>query len=298
MSEIQSHFNRPDQIAEIMIKEGAKKAEAGITDLLISAFLAGAYVAMAAEASTVVGHDMAKYLGYGMAKFMTGTVFSLGLLLVVICGSSLFTGNTLISMAYLSKRTSFGKMMRNWGWVFFGNLIGSMVVAYIMYLTNLWNGNDFLIGASALKTAHAKVNLTFSEAFWRGVMCNWFVCLGVWAMAAARDIAGKVAVCFFIIMAFVASGFEHVVANMYYIPMGLFLKGEMAVVETAQLEGVLHSLTWWSMIWKNFLPVFLGNAVGGGFFVGAFYWALYKRKDTGVPESPSSDLVSVSTAEQ
>jgi formate/nitrite transporter len=282
MSEVVNHFNTPKEIADLTIEQGAEKANQGVVDILISAFLAGAYVAMAAEASTVVGHDMAKYLGYGMAKFMTGTVFSLGLILVVICGSSLFTGNTLISMAWLSKRTTFRKMMRNWGWVFLGNLIGSLVVAYIMYLTNLWNGNDNLIGASALKTAYAKVNLTFSEAFWRGVMCNWFVCLGVWAMAAAKDIAGKVAVCFFIIMAFVASGFEHVVANMYYIPMGLFLKGEAAVVGTAHLEGVLTSLTWWTMIWKNFLPVFLGNAVGGGFFVGALYWLWFKRKAKGV----------------
>lgn len=274
-------FYTPAEIADLTIQSGIKKANQGIKELLVSAFLAGAYVAMAAEASTMVGHDLAKYLGYGMAKFMVGSVFSLGLLLVVICGSSLFTGNTLITMAVLQGETSWKKAFRNWGWVFLGNFIGSLVVALIMFKSNLWQANGHQVGASIIKIANAKANLGFSEAFFRGIMCNWMVCLGVWAMTAAKDIVGKVAVCYFIIMAFVASGFEHVVANMYYIPIGIFVKSQAIVVETAGLEGSLSSLTWTGMF-NNLIPVGLGNLVGGAFFVGTLYWILYKSKGKNV----------------
>lgn len=116
-------------------------------------------------------------------------------------------------------------MFRNWCWVFLGNFIGAILVAYIMFKTNLWMTNDYQVGAAALKTAYSKVTLTFSEAFTRGIMCNWLVCLAVWGMTAAKDITGKVLICYFPIMAFVACGFEHIIANMYYIPPGLFLKG-------------------------------------------------------------------------
>ncbi|AZR72872.1 hypothetical protein BBF96_05395 [Anoxybacter fermentans] len=283
-------FYSPKEVAKLTVEGGVKKANQGTTELLISSFLAGAFIAMAAEASTMVGHDVAKYLGYGITKFLIGSVFSLGLLLVVICGASLFTGNNLIIMAYLSGRTTLKKMFRNWGWVFLGNFIGSIFVAYVMYKTNLWQANHYLVGASALKIANAKVNLTITEAFFRGIMCNWLVCLAVWAMTSARDIIGKVAVCYFIIMAFVASGFEHVIANMYYIPIGLFLKDHFQVVQAAGLENALSSLTWTSMVVKNFIPVLLGNIVGGAFFVGTLYWAIYLRESPVQVEETGLDI--------
>ncbi|MCK4257888.1 MAG: formate/nitrite transporter family protein [Halanaerobiales bacterium] len=268
----------PSEIAQLTVNSGVKKANQKLNALLISSFLAGAYIAIAGVASTMASHDTSQYLGLGVAKFLFASIFSVGLILVLICGSSLFTGNTLISMAYLDGKTTLNKMFRNWGIVFIGNFVGAIFVVYIMYKTNLWEGNNHLVGASMLKIANGKVNLTFSEAFFRGIMCNWLVCLAVWAMTAAKDIAGKVSVCYFIIMAFVVSGFEHVVANMYFIPMGLFIKGNSLVVETAGLEGALSSLNGMNMLVKNFVPVALGNIVGGAIFVGGIYWVLYQRK--------------------
>lgn len=273
------NYHTPKEIAYLTSESGEKKANQGVLELLISAFLAGAYIAIAAEVSTVVGHDVAKYLGYGLAKFVIGSVFSLGLLLVVICGANLFTGNTLLVMAYLNKKIGLQKIFRNWGLVFLGNFIGALTIALIIYKTNLWQANQNLVGVSIIQTAYAKVNLSFSEAFFRGVMCNWLVCLGIWAMTAAKDIAGKVAVCYFIIMAFVASGFEHVVANMYYIPIGLLLKGHAQIVQLAGFEGTLESFNFWNMLNKNIIPVSLGNIVGGAFFVGTLYWILFLRPE-------------------
>lgn len=274
------NYHTPTEIAHLTLKSGVNKADQGWLELLISAFLAGAYVAIAAKASTVVGHDIASYLGYGLARLMIGSVFSLGLLLVVICGANLFTGNTLLVMAYLNGKTSLPKVLRNWGLVFLGNFVGALTVVYIIYQTNLWQANQSLVGVSILQTAVSKVNLSFSEAFFRGIMCNWLVCLGIWAMTAAKEIAGKVAVCYFIIMAFVASGFEHVVANMYYIPIGLLLKGHPQLVELAGLEGALTSFNIWNMFSQNIVPVLLGNIVGGAFFVGTLYWILFLRKSS------------------
>ncbi len=285
-------YHVPAEIAQLTVQSGVKKANQTVSEILISSFLAGAYIALAGVASTMASFDTAKYLGYGVAKFLFASIFSVGLILVVICGSNLFTVNALISMAYLDGKTTFNKMLRNWGLVFLGNFVGAIVVAYIMYKTNLWEGSHHLIGASMLKIANGKVNLTISEAFFRGIMCNWLVCLAVWAMTAAKDIAGKVAVCYFIIMAFVVSGFEHVIANMYFIPMGLFIKAKSLVVQTAGLEGSLSSLTWTNMVVKNFIPVALGNIVGGAIFVGAFYWVLYQKKSKAKIVESKNDIKS------
>lgn len=131
------NYFTPEEIANLTVKSGVKKANQGVFEILLSGFLAGAYVAMAAEASTVVGHDLQNYLGYGLTKFMVGSVFALGLLLVVICGSSLFTGNTLLTMAYLQRKITLNKVLRNWGWVFLGNFLGAICVALLIYKTNL-----------------------------------------------------------------------------------------------------------------------------------------------------------------
>ena len=283
-------YNTPQEVAQMTVETGVKKSNKPTLPLFISAFLAGAFVAMAAAASTTVGHDVSKYLGYGMAKFIIGSVFSLGLILVVICGASLFTGNNLIIMAYLKGKTTLQKLLRNWGWVFLGNFVGSIFVAYVMYKTNLWEMNNNLVGVSALKIAFGKVNLSFSEAFFRGLMCNWLVCLAVWGMAAAKNVIGKVAVCYFIIMSFVASGFEHVIANMYYIPMGLFLKASPEVIQAAGLGDSISALNWASMVTNNFIPVLLGNVVGGAFFVGTLYWFAYLRNNEDVKEKANLNM--------
>ncbi|MDP2905873.1 MAG: formate/nitrite transporter family protein [Candidatus Omnitrophota bacterium] len=251
-----------------------QKVNASISKLIILGILAGVYIGFGACLATLVGHDAAKYLGLGMARFITGAVFSVGLMLVVIAGAELFTGNNLMLMSVLDRRAAFWKMIYKWGIVFAANFIGSVFLAYLYYNTNLWKMGDMAVGLSALKIANAKVGLTFAEALTRGILCNWLVCLAVWIAIASREVIGKVFAIFFPIMAFVALGFEHSIANMYFIPLGLFLKGSNLFSDPAlNLSG----LTWNAFFVKNLIPVTIGNIIGGAIFVGLLYWVVYVK---------------------
>ena len=251
-----------------------KKVNESFLNLSILGILAGVYVGFGACLATLVGHDTAKYIGVGLTKIIAGGAFSVGIMLVVIAGAELFTGNNLMLISVLDKQSTFGKMLSKWAIVYVANLVGSVLLAFIYYKTNLWQTGNLGVGISALKIANAKVNLTFGEAFARGILCNWLVCLAVWMAIASREVAGKILAIFFPIMAFVASGFEHCVANMYFIPMGLFLKG-------TQVAGVynlnLANLNPMGFV-SNLIPVTLGNIIGGAFFVGCVYWAVYVKK--------------------
>jgi len=253
-----------------------KKVNTSIFRKTILGVLAGVYIAFGAALATLVGHDLAKYVGLGLAKFIVGGVFSVGLMLVVIAGAELFTGNNLMLMSVLDGKAPFRKMLGKWGIVYLANFIGAILIAYLYYSTNLWKTGDMAVGLSALKIANAKVNLTFIEALTRGVLCNWLVCLAVWMAIASREVAGKIAAIFFPIMAFVALGFEHSVANMYFIPMGMFLKGT-GIAAGAGLN--LSNLTWINFVTKNLVPVTIGNVIGGAFFVGCLYWMVYVKPD-------------------
>lgn len=252
-----------------------QKVNASIFKLTILGVLAGAYIAFGACLATIVSHDAAKYVGLGLARLVSGAVFSLGLMLVVIAGAELFTGNNLMLMSVLDKKSSFGKMLVKWGVVYAANFIGAIFLAYLFYKTGLWKmGDNMAVGTNALKLANFRMNLTFVEALTRGILCNWLVCLAVWIALASRDVVGKIFSCFFPIMAFVASGFEHCVANMYFIPMGLFLKSSGQITA----EGMdLTNLTWVNFFTKNLIPVTIGNVIGGAIFVGLLYWAVYVR---------------------
>ncbi len=251
-----------------------KKTDASWVKLLILGFFAGVYISFGAALATLVGHDAAKYVGVGISKFIIGGVFSVGLMLVVIAGAELFTGNNLMIMSALDKKVRFKKVLGKWVWVYGANFIGALFMAWLMFGTNLWKGNDGAIGLFALKIAVSKVDITFNEAFLRAICCNWLVCLAVWMAIAAREVAGKVLAIFFPIMAFVALGFEHCIANMYFIPMGILLK----TTDLGILNGLnFVNLTWSGLIWNNLLPVTLGNIVGGAFFVATLYWYVYVR---------------------
>jgi len=251
-----------------------KKTHYVFYKLFILGILAGVYIGFGAELATMVGHDVAKYLGVGMAKFMMGAVFSVGLMLVVIAGAELFTGNNLIFLSVLDKRAPVWRLFYNWIVVYIANLIGSLLLVILMYWSGLWKTNGYLVGATALKIANAKVNLSFLEAFARGIGCNWLVCLAVWIAFSARQTIGKIFAIFFPIMAFVASGFEHSVANMYFIPMGMFLKNVPQVVAAAGYPD-LSNLNMYGFWIRNELPVTLGNIIGGAFFVATLYWFVY-----------------------
>lgn len=272
-----TNFNSPKEIAENVLAVGKAKTSLNFWTVFVLAILAGVYIAFGAQLATMVTHDTAKYLGVGFAKFLGGSVFSIGLMLVVIGGAELFTGNNLIMTGVVKGVVSFADMIKNWIIVYAGNFVGSIIIVMLMFWTGLWAVNSFGVGASALGVANAKVNLSFMAAFSRGILCNMLVCLAVWLALAGKDIVSKIFAIYFPIMAFVAAGFEHSIANMYFIPMGIMLKTQGAVVATAGLAGNLSNLTWMGLV-NNLIPVTLGNIVGGALFVGAVYAFAYLRE--------------------
>jgi formate/nitrite transporter len=249
------------------------KARLPIMPLLILGLFAGIYIGFGAALATLVGHDAAAFTGVGIAKLLSGLVFSVGLILVVVAGAELFTGNNLMIAAIADKKITMGELLSKWGIVYFANFAGSLLLVGIMYYSNLWKTANFGVGAQAVAIANAKVNLTFSEAFFRGIGCNWLVCLAVWMALSARQISGKILAIVFPITAFVALGFEHCIANMYFIPMGILLKGAPFAAGMG-----LARLTWGNFITANLIPVTIGNIIGGAGFVGLLYWVVYLRK--------------------
>ncbi|MCL6450248.1 MAG: formate/nitrite transporter family protein [Acetobacteraceae bacterium] len=278
----------PPQIVTTVVGAAEKKVAARGLALLVLGVLAGAYIALGAQLSTIATSDLAKYVGDGLTRVVAGLVFSLGLILVVVGGAELFTGNNLIITGVLERKVTPGQLLKNWTAVYLTNLLGALAVVLIMYGTGLWKANGGLVGLKAVSIANAKCSLTFGEAFFRGVMCNWLVCLAVWLAAAGRDAVSKILGIVFPIAAFVASGFEHSIANMYFIPMGILLKGAPALAPVlAQGFGLeagvapaappaLAHLSW-AGFGMNLLPVTLGNIVGGALFVGCAYWLAYAR---------------------
>jgi len=267
----------PAVVAQIVSeKVGVAKATGSWWRVFVLGILAGAFIGFGGELSTMIVCDLSKYMGVGFAKFMGGSVFSVGLILVVIAGAELFTGNNLMMMSVLDGKISVGKLLGRWGWVYLANFIGSMILVWIMFGSGLWKVGNLAVGAKALGIANGKVNLSWMEAFCRGIGCNWLVCLAVWMSLSSRNVIGKIFAIYFPIMAFVASGFEHSIANMYFIPLGLYLKAKPAVVAAANLTGKLDNLTWGSFWINNEIPVTLGNIVGGAFFVGVLYWLAYR----------------------
>jgi formate/nitrite transporter len=266
----------PKTIAETVAqKVGVGKATSPWLSVLVLGVLAGAYIGFGAMLATTTTFDLAAHLGTGFTRFLAGAVFSLGLMLVVIAGAELFTGNNLMISSALSGQIGFGKMLGRWALVYAANFAGSVLLALIWVFSGLWKMGDGALGAFAMKTALAKVNLSFLEALLRGVGCNWLVCLAVWMALASRQIIGKIFAIFFPIMGFVALSFEHSVANMYFIPTGLFLKDIFGVAVPA--GGDPAALSWVGFLWRNLLPVTIGNIIGGAVFVGMSYWSAYLR---------------------
>ena len=265
----------PPEMAEQMEDVGVKKAHLGFWSLFALAVLAGAFIGLGAEFSTLVVTDSG--LGLGVNRLLGGLVFSLGLVLVVIAGAELFTGNNLIVMAWVSGKLALGQVMRNWIIVYFGNLVGSLLTVVLVYLTRQWTFANYHVGVTALNIANAKVNLSFAEGLARGILCNALVCLAVWLCLSGRSVTEKILAIVFPIAAFVASGFEHSIANMYFIPMGLLLKGEPQVIAAAgKVAGDLVNLDLQGFL-GNLISVTTGNIFGGGFMVAVVYWFIYRR---------------------
>ena len=262
-------------MAERMEDVGVKKATMDPWSMFALAVLAGSFIGLGAEFFTLVITDSG--LSFGMNKLVGGLVFCLGLVLVVVAGAELFTGNNLIVMAWVGGKLTLGQVMRNWLIVYAGNLFGSLATVIFMYFTRQWVFSDYHVGVTALTIANAKVNLPFSAAVTRGILCNALVCLAVWLTLSGRSVTDKILAILFPITAFVASGFEHSIANMYFIPMGILMKGEAQVVEAAgHAAADLAHLNLQGFI-DNLIAVTTGNIFGGGFLVAAVYWFIYRR---------------------
>lgn len=270
----------PAEMAKKAENVGVTKANLGPFRMFALAVLAGAFIAMGAVFMTIVTTGATGILSYGVTRLLAGLAFCLGLILVVVAGAELFTGNNLIIMAWAGGKISTGKLWRNWIIVYLGNFAGSILTAYGMFLSGQYLFNKGAVGLNALNIAAAKTSLDFIPALVLGVFCNALVCLAVWLCMSARTTVDKIVAIIFPISAFVAAGFEHSVANMYFIPVGLFIKnGAPAEFWAAigQTSADFASITWSNFLIANLLPVTLGNIIGGALMVGLVYWFIYLR---------------------
>jgi formate/nitrite transporter len=246
-----------------------------LTTLLLSG-LAGAFIAMGAVFSIAVSAGGAE-LPYGVSRLLAGLAFSLGLILVVVAGAELFTGNNLIVMAWASRRVSTARLLRNWTLVYIGNFAGAIATAALLFLGAQYELGQGQIGQQALQVAAAKTGLGWGQAFVLGIFCNALVCLAVWLCFSARSTADRILAIIPPITAFVAAGFEHSVANMFFIPYGLLVASDGGFLRSLGAGPDLGNLTWSEFVVGNLLPVSLGNIVGGALMVGAVYWLAYLR---------------------
>lgn len=275
----------PAQMAARVEKAGIVKGNLDFLSMFTLSVLAGAFIAFGAVLYTYVIHDSS--LSMGLTKLLGGMVFCLGLILVIVAGAELFTGNNLIVMACVSRRITIVRLLRNWIIVFCGNFVGSLVVMWLVSQSGQWTSSGAAVGVKALMIANGKVNLTFVEALSRGILCNILVCLAVWLCFSCRSVTDKVLAIIFPITAFVALGFEHSVANMYFIPAGLLLKQDPQVLSAAERilghAPELSRLTVYGFLVRNLLPVTVGNIIGGGLLVGIIYWFVYLRRSAAEP---------------
>jgi formate transporter len=269
----------PQAMAEKMESVGVAKVNLGPARMFALSVLAGAFIALGAVFATTVTAGNAA-LPFGVNRLLGGFVFCLGLVLVIGAGAELFTGNNLIVMAWAHGRVSTGKLLRNWGIVYVGNFAGSILTAGLIFLSGQYTFGGGAVGLNALNIAEHKVTLDFTQALFLGILCNALVCLAVWLTIGARSATDKILAIMFPISAFVAAGFEHSVANMYFIPVGLLIKAGAGVGFWSQIglsPADFGDLTWANFFLDNLLPVTIGNIFGGAMMVGLVYWFIYLR---------------------
>ena len=253
-------FLAPKEIAQATINAGAGKAKLSILQMIILGIFAGVYIGFGGQAAITISQTYGD-IDLGMSKFLFAAVFPVGLMLVVICGAELFTGNNLMIMGCANGNYSTKDLLRNWVTVYIANFVGSVALAVLVANSGLMTG---AAADKAIGIANAKVAIPFMEAVIRGILCNIVVVLAVWMATAGKDVVSKIFACWFPIMLFVLCGFEHSVANMYFAPLGMFLGAPVT----------------WGQIWvNNLLPVTIGNIIGGAFIVGLLYLAAYITPD-------------------
>ncbi len=280
MESTYSAISTPLQIVAANINAAKGKTELPLLRMILLGIFAGMFIAGGASASSLAMHAISNV---GLARLVAGAIFPVGLMMIVLVGGELFTGDCLMIMGCVHGKFPAGRMIKVLVVVYLSNLIGSVLFAQLVNLSGQYNYTAGLLGAFTIKVAMGKVTLSFTAAFASGILCNIFVCMAVLMAMAARDISGKVWAIFFPILAFVVSGYEHCVANMYYIPAGIFAKAN-PVYAAAAMESYgytaaqLESLNWVSFVVKNLIPVTLGNIVGGMVFVGLPLYMIHSQK--------------------
>ena len=268
-------MNTPAEIREIWVANGMKKADLPAYKMILLGILAGVYIGLGAHAFLIATSAGETGFEIMLAKLIGAGLFPVGLMLVIFCGAELFTGNNLLTLALLDKKITVGAMLKNWIIVYAANLAGGIILAQLLAKSGIYAG---AAGERAIAVAVSKTETSFTELLIRGILCNMLVVLACWFQAGAKSMAGKIFAVWFPIMLFVFAGFEHSVANMYYITGGLFAKAVPAYAAAALEAGIdLSALTWGSFLLGNLLPVTLGNLIGGC-AVGAAYWFCYLRK--------------------
>ncbi|HYO44449.1 MAG TPA: formate transporter FocA [Candidatus Limnocylindrales bacterium] len=272
----------PSEMAAKASDIGAKKAAGGIMPTFVLAILAGAFVALGAAFATTVTAGASGIVPYGIMRVLAGLAFSLGLILVIVGGAELFTGNNLLAMAWASRRITLAAVARNWAIVYAGNLVGAVGTAVLVVASGQYRFGGDSVGSAALSTALLKVEHSPLEAFVLGILCNGLVCLAVWLTYSARTTTDRILAIVPPIAAFVAMGFEHSIANMYFIPVAMLIR---VVAPDAFWESIGHAPADYAAVdvaglVGNLVPVTLGNIVGGTLLVGAVYWLVYLRGRT------------------
>ena len=257
----------PKEVAARVAEVGVVKARLPLLTLALLGVLAGAFIGLGALMFALVASDAS--LGFAASRLLGGLVFSLGLVMVTVAGAELFTGNNLIVMAWAARRISSAELLRNWAVVCVANFVGAAGLALLVWLSAQGELNDGEVGRAVIRIATAKARLSPGEAFFRGVLCNLLVCMAVWMASAGRSVADRVLAIVFPITAFVAAGFEHSIANMYYFPLAIALGAPLG----------------WSDVLANLGPVIAGNIVGGSVLVAGVYWVVYLRPGAGAPEA-------------
>lgn len=258
-------YKTPLQIRQYVSDVGVSKAGMSTGSTLVLGALAGAYIAMAAMVAYSVSYTLGDWAGPGMIKLISGSVFSVGIVMVLVGGAELFTGNMLLTVALLDRRISLAQALRNWCLVFIANAVGAGFAAWLFWQTGLGQQGSGAVGAALASAASAKASMPWWTAFTRGVLCNWLVAMSVWMSYSADNVSGRILPAMMAVASFVAIGGEHCVANMFYIPAGFLISG-------APLGTVLEGMA------RNLAPVTLGNMAGGGLLVAALYWLAYDRE--------------------
>lgn len=274
---------KPDARSAVALEQQAENVAIGKTKLepgrcFALSILAGMMIGMGATFMLFVKADAT--LSFAVSQILGGLCFSLGLICVIVAGAELFTGNALMVCAALSKKISWGALVKNWVIVYVGNLVGSLLLVAILVGANTAGMGSGAVGAAMVNTAYAKINMGWGTIFFRGIMCNMLVCLAVWMGFAGRTVIDKIFTTIFPVMAFVACGFEHCVANMFFLPMGVVALNMGAygtAFDAAKAEALKQVVNVGGVVW-NIGAATLGNIVGGAILVGVLYWISYHRK--------------------